>query len=441
MASFHSPYPVNDARRRPPPLIMAEPNSRHPFDSYRNPEPTQYYRPQSPSEFSTPNSATFSTDQGSPRWGSGVASPISAHSRSHSMYASGTRTPGRRLSVPSGGNPFHSPHGANLRGPALNIPNSGTYSPNQGSLLSSPTVTPSGWSRRESISSAADDTWRRRTWHTDIRDLTGTSRLNQVITPPRYPPVSLSMPAGIPANQEGPIRLPGIASFDPLPYRPRSPPPRRIPSPMMMDSHAAHPHRQSSGVDYRRESTTQLQSGINRLEIHTPPRDSTGAWANDVHQAVQARSSDQARAVMEPTVRFEGDVKPAHVPTSMPPSSGPPMHGSRHQYTMSAPMISTPRESKRHGWYNGPVTVHPHGEPIQEGRPHVDRMIHPNVNAFQGFPGRESQPNLHSQPSHGVDRMSHGVDRMERIMERPHPTNNSRLDALVAVATNEGKAY
>jgi C2H2 transcription facotor len=195
---------------------------------------------------------------------------------------------------------------------------------------------------------------------------------------------------------------------------------------MMMDSRAAAPPNQSSGMDYRRESTTQLQRGLNRLELNTPPRDSAGAWANDVHQAVLARG--------EQAVRFDPDVKPAHVPTSVPPSSGPPMHGSRHQYTMSAPMISTPRDIRRHGWYHGPVTVHPHGETIHDGRAHVDRLIHPNVNSFQGFPAREPQPSLHSQSSHGVD-------RMERIMERPHPTNNARLDALVAVATNEGKAY
>ncbi|KAK1832971.1 hypothetical protein QBC39DRAFT_62519 [Podospora conica] len=485
IGSINSAHGVNAARPRPPPLIMADPGSRQPFDPYRNPEQQQYYhRPHSPSEFSTPNSATFSTGQGSPRWGSGVASPISSHSRSHSMYTADSRTPGRRLSVPSGGNPFQSPHGAHLRGPSFNaptlsIPNGNPYSPSQGSLLSSPTASTSGWSRRDSFTSAADEAWRRRTWHPDTRDLTGGSRLNQVTTPPRYP----SNPPGIPAvslpdresptrlpDREGPIRLPGIASFDPIPHRPRSPP-RRIPSPMMVDSRAGPPLNNSSGmdyrrepiqpsgmdyrreanqssgmdyrrepnhhssVDYRRESTTHLQHGLNRLEINTPPRDSAGAWANEVNQAVQARG-EQARTILEPAVRFQQDVKPAHIPTTMAQSTGPPMHGSpgRHQYTMSAPMISTPRESKRRGWYHGPVTVHPAGDTIHEGRPHVDRIIHPNVSAFQGFPGRDSQPSLHPQSSHGVD-------RMERIMERPHPSNNARLDALVAVATSEGKAY
>ena len=185
ISSIGSAYSANEARRRPPPLVMADPRSRLSLETYRGIDPSApYYRPPSPSDFSTPTSATFSTGQNSPRWGSGVASPSSSHSRSHSMYA-GSRTPGRRLSVPSGGNPFQSPHGGGVRGPlfgpgGLNSSNNGAFSPGQGLL--SPASSTSTWSRRDSMSSAADEAWRRRTWHPDTRDYNGASRLNQVIT-------------------------------------------------------------------------------------------------------------------------------------------------------------------------------------------------------------------------------------------------------------------
>jgi len=438
ISSIGSAYSNNEARRRPPPLVMADPRSRPTLDPYRAMD-GQYYRAPSPSDFSTPTSATFSTGQVSPRWGSGVASPNSSHSRSHSMYA-GSRTPGRRLSVPSSsGNPFQSPHGGNLRGPlyppVLNTSNSGAYSPSQSSLLSSPTVSTSAWSRRDSIGNGPDEAWRRRTWHPDTRDYTGASRLNQVVTPSHIPPETLSLPAANAGNQQQTLRLPGIESFDPIPRRPLTPP-RRIPSPMMVDSDHGNPTillpgGEVAAVD-RRDLAAQwdmgLHRGLTRLDINTPPRDSAGAWANEVNQAVLAQAEQARVAPVQPTVRFDTEVKTVQVPTSMP-SNGPSMLGSRHHYTMSAPSISTPREAKRHGWYHGPVTVHPPGESVLDSRPHVDRMIHPNVNAFQGFPARD-QPIVHQQASHGVD-------RMERIMERPHPASNARLEALVAVATSE----
>ncbi|KAK0714442.1 hypothetical protein B0T21DRAFT_352358 [Apiosordaria backusii] len=440
MASIASTYGGGEARRRPPPLVMADPRSRLSLEPYRGPD-GQYYRPASPSDFSTPTSATFSTGQNSPRWGS-VASPGSSHSRSHSMYAAGSRTPGRRLSVPSGGNPFQSPHGPGLRGPlfgpTLNASNSGAFSPGQSSLLSSPTTSTASWSRRDSVS-AADEAWRRRTWHPDMRDYNGASRLSQVITPSQFPPDNIKLP---PANTENQppqtLRLPGIESFDPIPGRPPTPP-RRNPSPMMIDSEVARPPTLlpagDLGSDDRRPTSQWdmgLHRGITRLDINTPPRDSAGAWANEANQALMARAEQAHAAPIQPTVRFEQDARP---PQGPPPVNAPPPVGSRHHYTMSAPSISTPRESRRHGWYHGPVTTHPVEETIHEGRPHVDRIVHPNVRGFQGFPAREQQPVIHQQQSSGPS--------MERIMERPmsrgdNPESLRRLQALVAVATSEG---
>lgn len=431
----------DDVRRRPPPLVMADPRSRLSLESYRSAGDGQFpYRPASPSDFSTPTSATFSTGQNSPRWGSGVASPSTTYSRAHGMYPSGSRTPGRRLSVPSasGGNPFQSPHGSgNLGRPlftqgSMNSSNGAALSSPNGSLLASPTTsTTSGWSRRDSVTSVADEAWRRRTWHPDSSNFpNGGSRLSQVITPSQFNLAPAPLPA---VDSNGPdqkqsIRLPGIESFDPIPQRPVSPP-RRNPSPMMMDTDHANqaPLLPSAIADGRRNVAQwdmSLHRGLTRLELNssrvTPPRDGAGAWANEVHQAVQAQA-EQVRTY-QPTVRFEAEIQTINPPRGPPPSNYGPPRG--HQHTMSAPSFATPRENKRHGWYHGPgVTVHE--DRILEGRPHTDRMAHPNLNAFTGFPAREQPPQQHHH-HHQHPPQSSNADSLRR------------LEALVAVATSEG---
>ncbi|KAK8034463.1 hypothetical protein PG993_009458 [Apiospora rasikravindrae] len=422
-----------DARRRPPPLVMADPRSRLSLESYHSAGgDSQYsYRAVSPSDFSTPTSATFSTGQSSPRW-SGIASPTSSHSRSQSMYT-GSRTPGRRLSVPSGGNPFQSPHGASIGRPLfghspISATNQGAFSP-VASTLGSPTS--SVFSRRDSVSNAADEAWRRRTWHPDSSNFNAantSSRLSQVITPSQFqsPVTGPVTVANHPAPQNSAIRLPGIESFDPLPHRPTSPL-RRNPSPMMIDSESSHPPALLPSAENTSESRRGtanwdmgLHRGLTRLDITsntTPPRDGAGTWAQEVHQAVEAEA-DRVR-LNPPTVRFNDNVI---IENGHPGASG----GNRgfHQHTMSAPSFIHSREGKRHGWYNGPV-IHNEGPPEKIARvERVGRMVHPNISHFAGFPAR--QPTMPQQPA---------------------PANNStdkdnmlRLQALVAVATSETNA-
>ncbi|KAK7746040.1 Up in starvation [Cytospora paraplurivora] len=433
VSSIGSNYSTrDDMRRRPPPLVMADPQARLSIESYRSAGSGHFqYRPASPSEYSTPTSATFSTGQSSPRWGSVVGSPATSYSRGHVMYASGSRTPGRRLSVPSGGNPFQSPHGAGglgrpLFGPgSLNSSHNAALASPNGSLIGSPTMsTASGWSRRESAPNAADEAWRRRTWHPDSSNFANPgSRLSQVITSSQLEPTPEPLPA---VSGHGPqqqnIRLPGIESFDPVPRRPTSPP-RRIPSPMMIDSDSPNPPAllPSANICEERRNLPQwemgLHRGLTRLEINstTPPRDGAGAWANEVHQAMQARTEQQQQQPRpyQPTVRFEPEPQIVHPPPQSSIHAGPPRG---HHHTMSAPSIPASRGGKRHGWYNGPVTVHE--DRVLEGRPHVDRIAHPNLHAFTGFPAREQAPPQHHSQSANSDSLR-------------------RLEALVAVATSE----
>lgn len=362
------------------------------------------------------------------------------------MYPSGSRTPGRRLSVPVGGNPFQSPHGTgNLGRPlfghgSMNASNSAAlHSPNS-SYLGSPTTTTSttsGWHRRESSSSAAEEAWRRRTWHPDSSNLHFTppgSRLSQVITSSQLEPRPEPLPA---LNHNGPhqqpaqtVRLPGINSLLTKPDRPPSPT-------MVIDSERGGPGPQppllpSAAIsDDRRMMQQQwdmgLHRGLTRLEISNnttppPPRDGAGAWANEVQQAMQARvehAQPQGPPPVrsyQPTVRFEPEPHVVGHPYqhSQPPPRAIPRG---HQHTMSAPLMPSVRgENKRHGWYNGPVTVHE--DRVLEGqgqghRPHVDRIAHPNLHAF-GFPPRDLESEKRDNP------------------------DSRRFDALVAVATSEG---
>ncbi|EAA27202.1 hypothetical protein GE21DRAFT_9541 [Neurospora crassa] len=510
ISQLGAPYGASDARRRPPPLVMADPRARVSME-YHGPDGA-YHRGASPSDFGTPTSATFSTGQNSPRWGPGMVSPNSSHSRSHSMYVAGARTPGRRLSVPSGGNPFQSPHGSNVRGPlfgpsGINTSNNGAFSPSQSTLLASPTVSnASGWSRRDSLSSVADDAWRRRTWHPESREFNnGVSRLREVITPSQFthaPP-----PIANPANQSPqPFRLPGIESFD-EPHRPLSPP-RRLPSPMMVDAPrpAQHqpPHPNEMGFNRPRELSAQWDTSLHRgltglnINTQTPPRDGASAWANDVNHAAMSQA-DRTRApqgqpgAYQQTVRFDTEVQTVPAPLSrqhqhqQPSGPPPPPYGRGHHHTMSAPSI-TSQPTKRHGWYNG--SSGPAGETIHEGRARVDRIMHPNVAAFQGFPARDrEQPPQQQAPSpqhhhqgyqqqqqqqqyqHQGPPVGHqqqqggGPPTMERILEKPHPNAHAhghpahahphqhphgppaggdtaslrRLEALVAVAVGSSE--
>ena len=466
-----------DARRRPPSLQIAGAGSRlsqEIIGGYRPDSPNQYqYRAHSPGGFSTPISATFSTGQSSPRWGSSIQSPSSSHPRTASLYA-GHRTPGRRLSVPSSQNPFQSPHGY---GPPslgnMNSSNIGAFAPSSSMLNSPTTSTTSGWSaRRESISSAADEAWRRRTWHPDTHSSGFTSsRLQNVTTnyystkpPPHVPVLPSNAP---PLKSQSSMRLPGIESFDPVP-RPTTPV-RRQPSPMMIDTPSLAPMHQPP-EPYREERPNSQQwdmdinRNLNRLDIQgTPPIDAASSWANETNRAVQAQA-EQPRA--QPAVRFEDSPYSART------------HAQNHHY--SAPPV-TPKEMKRQGWYQGPPPSVANNNPrIQRTSPadssgseagvpgtpssatvgdfnpsivHANGYVEGRNNIFIQNPPivLSNAPNgysaYHPQPTNGMDQaytyaphhqvQQHMHNEQQGQVPKTNEIGMSKLDALVAVATSE----
>lgn len=160
-----------------------------------------------------------------------------------------------------------------------------------------------------------------------------------------------------------------------------------------------------------------LHRGLTRLAINNssnttpPPRDGAGMWANEVQLAMQARvEQPPAPPPTRPYVRFEPEPQVVHPP--------PPQR--HHQHTMSAPV-----REKRHGWYNGPVTVH-EDRVLENGSgsrpPHVDRIAHPNLHSF-GFPSRIEE---RREPREGVVVQGPGESRA--------------FEALLAVAERESSA-
>ncbi|KAI1812838.1 hypothetical protein GGS20DRAFT_516315 [Poronia punctata] len=423
----------DDVRRRPPPLVMADTRFMYGVETYP-------YRPPSPSDFSTPTSATFSTGQNSPHWGS-MASPSSSHTRSHNLYAD-ARTPGRRLSVPSGGIQFHhSPQSGTFR---LAVPggmSGANATPSTANSSVYPSPTSSTFTRRESVSSTED--LRRRTWHPDSSNFnTGIpgSRLSNMVTPSQYPSPPLRQ-AALPSQQHtptSPVRLPGIESFISLPHRPASPA-RRHASSVSMSSevgrgpevvHARPIYPPSSPTSTASTASTArtvnpeerrsigswdmgLHQGLTRLDITSnpmPQADRSSPWPYEPNSGVDA-PADRTRS-KAPTVRFNEPVRTESSSMSV-------RSRAFHQHTMSAPSTATPRDYRRRAWLQNPASAHSEASSGPPSR--VDRIVHPNISEFTGFPAKESlQPRSPREES--------SSDRQDML----------RLDALVAVATSEG---
>ncbi|KAF2115257.1 hypothetical protein BDV96DRAFT_67187 [Lophiotrema nucula] len=428
-ASSISVSQPQDVRRRPPPLAMASDGgararlSLNTMDAYNpplmgSPGPQIVdYNAQS-TDATTPTSATFSTGTGSPgRFGSALQSPVSS---SRPLTWAGSRTPGRRLSVPSSGNPFTGPPGQFSGQYITPLPSStsSTFS-GQSSLFASPTASHFSESRRDST---AEADWRRRTWHpgtyTGLGPRPATSGLGYYQTPDAPRPSYTSQPA---ASQT--MRLPGIESFDHAPPPPALP--RREPSPMQVDTPtrpvtyhaslepAAPLHEKRTSISW--DTTVK---GINRLEIASPnpPREQWLQYQGNHGQPSGARPTTAPHPSYYEQHRRAGPPQPIQV------SQGEP------QRTSQDPPV-TPRKNKRQAWYNGPLQS---PMPAQPGRV-VQRTSPEDSSSSEGVP---TPSNTTMAEYHPAIRHSNGfvevhppgapIDEHKQgqgasIMERPHP--------------------
>ncbi|EME42512.1 hypothetical protein DOTSEDRAFT_73378 [Dothistroma septosporum NZE10] len=445
---------LDDARRRPQPLAMANDASaraRLSLDVYNNgmggsPQQQYIYYDQSPTGYSTPTSTAFSTGPQSPRFQSGMPSPASTLSRS-SFYNGARASTGRRLSVPSGQNPFqHATYPPPYFSP-LPSGQSAHFSQNS-SVWASPTSSVFSHGRRESESEME---YRRRTWHpssnSQYAQRPATSGLTYHQTPDQPRPAFTQQQA---ASQM--TRLPGIESFD------HALPPgvRQQSSPMMVES---SPRPPSSA----RPSDIVIQQGLTRLDITAANAPIEGQWqiAPSAPQQQPTYFSQQAPP-LQPNFLQQQQQQQKH--TSMP----------------EQPI--TPRKHKRNAWYGGPITPS-HGNapapgalrPSPEDSGSSDGVPTPstsqgaecnpiivNVSSIEQYPPSTAitddqkvyaasghQPRTDSgyqqfsapdQPPQQTYALQSGHDtRFSQQRYNQAPNNDmAGLEALVAVATSEG---
>ena len=440
-----------ESRRRPQPLAMANDPSgraRLSLDTYNNngagtplqPPFTSYA--QSPNGYSTPTSTVFSTGPESPRFQSGMASPSSTMSRS--SFYNGAR---RRLSQPSNvllqQSPMNNSYQPLVYFSPIPSGASATFSQNS-SVFGSPTNSAFSIGRRDS---EAELEYRRRTWHpgtySSYSARPATSGLSYHQTPDDHRPALSSQPA---ASQV--TRLPGIESFD------HAPPvnPRQQSSPMMIDT---SPRTPSSA----RPSDAGLHQGLTRLDITAANAPLEAQWhAVQPHTMLPPGYAAQQQQQQQPTTVAPHQVHQHHVSMPEPPitprrnkrqawyggpvnPSGPASNRPSPEDSGSSDGVPTPGTSQGTEFHpvivnpNGPADTYPHGHGSAEeqkvnqshsGKPEPSRAD----SGYQPHPRPSQTYALHT-----------GRDPRFAMNYTQQPSNDmDRLEALVAVATSEGRA-
>lgn len=444
-----------DTRRRPPPLLMASDPVSRPKLGLEPPStpPTQYrgFTTNSPGDMSTPTSA-YSMTPGSPGYGSSIGSPISTSSRTGGFF--GNRTPGRRLSVPSGASPFPQPYGHPYGGQYMtSMAPPGVGNSGSSSYYASPTVSNFSYAPQQYQVSPGED-WRRRTWHPSTYPASAynyarpaTSGLSYSQTPDAPQPAHVQTAPTISAVIQAP-RLPGIESFDQVQHRP-STPPRRGPSPMQIDT---APRAVSSG------DAGQANQFGGYLPEQRQNRVSWDASTNPPHPDSGPQASRDAMSWSQQTLNEIQSVTGRQEPTSGSTSLSSSYTGSsnmqhQQQIARDALQIENHQNSrnKRNGWYNGPMPparTSPEGSSSSEGiktpgtgavevNPvivHNNEYLEPHHAALaaevQANPCLPSSSQYRAPPQ---QRNYYGDERRDG-------QDMGRLEALVAVATSEDKA-
>ena len=470
IGSTSSTISRDDGRRRPPPLMMAsDSNSRARLSIDTQPTTPPGIRGHSrePSgDITTPTSSTFSNGPNSPAFGSAYGSPISAASRTASMWGGRTQTPihSRRLSVPSAGNLFQPAHGSTYPPPYLSPLASSNASPSS-SIYGSPTNSNYSFSRGDAALTAEADS-RRRTWHPSSYSSyprPATSGLSYYQTPdaprPAFAPKAI-------AAMGQPQRLPGIETFD---HPSTAASPNRGPSPMQVDTSSKPPIypgpvQSSSGPNDRRGHASwdmSLHRNLTKLDLAngTPPKEN-GIWAQQaiIEDPAHVRPQHQSfPAVQAPQVVIHQETPPPNIETSFLQPATP--------------------NRKRMGWYAGPPPASQQPS-IQQRRSPEDSSSSEGV-ATPSFSVAEYHPSIvHSngyiETHHASAMANHHVSILVSVFSSsliknaqtyqatnpqvaswPLPAESigtggaqahsqkdtamSGLDALVAVATSEDK--
>ncbi|OKL58877.1 hypothetical protein UA08_05559 [Talaromyces atroroseus] len=453
----------SDLRRRPPPLIMANDGSARAHLSLgAMPEPTtppsQIRSIPGPSPGS--NYPTFSAGGGV---GSHYASPLSTTSQPGFWDARGHA---RRLSVPTGPNPFTNhdtyppPYMTSTGHPHA------SYTPSS-AVYASPTSSSFAPSRDEGITPSEAEL-RRRTWHPSTyhpRPATsGLVKYEESAANTLRP----AFGAGHADNQT--TRLPGIESFDKvIQSRPLTPPLRRL-SPMQVDTPSRGPH----------PAATQAftpgfggQPPTNRPPAPPPPisgpghRRAQGSW--DLHYnltGLTLGNGSSHPAYKEVTTPWgQQTLGEIHSIGSRPLSSGQPFSNAGGNVQIRQEP-STPQNSHRYSLQAAATVSGTPGSHVTRTSPEdsssSEGVATPSTVSMEYHPAIVHS-NGHVEPAiaHEAAHVSffltafedEGIKLMNELKSGYPPSNRpgmldsssggsggmGRLEALVAVATSEGK--
>ncbi|KAK5256686.1 Up in starvation, partial [Cryomyces antarcticus] len=371
------------------------------------------------------------------------------------LYMSTKRYPvtPRRLSVPSGVNPFQSPQGTTFPPLFFSPPSASSLTfPGNDSVYASPTS--SVFSERHDSAAAAELDWRRRTWHPgtyqSFAARPATSGLSYYQTPDQPRPYSSAQPA---ATQM--TRLPGIESFDHAPFPSR---PQPGPGPLSADAtNRPSVFAPAPGPDNRRSQSQldmSLHQNLTKLDITgaAPPQHEPQSW----NRPVDTGQPQTARHVtaLHPN-------HPFHAPMTTTQSTQSP---SAYTRVIKLDEVVTPRKHKRQAWYNGPIgsaaaqTAQPHyvaqrtspedsssSEGIPTPSTSTAAEFHPSIVHASGYiephpvgPDDQQQkayPGSAANVQHYPLHSGHDPRSMQPSTDRG--TDMGRLEALVAVATSE----
>ncbi|KAE8146447.1 putative C2H2 transcription factor [Aspergillus avenaceus] len=430
-----------ELRRRPPPLIMAnDGRARLALDSMADPPstpPAQIRGVPGPAVAGSPftPSHIFSAGgNGSPH----VASPMSAAPHAPGFWDG--KTAARRLSVPTGVNPFASqPVNVYPAGYANPAPTN-AYGP-PGGVYASPVSSNYSLSRDETAHGAADADLRRRTWHPSTY-----SAVSRPVTS-GYGSYQTSETAqssfGTNGPDDQPTRLPGIESFDKVvSQRPLTPPVRR-PSPMHVDNvnkpppnytfgggfnyskPSVRPPPPISGPGHRRGHVSwdmSLHTNLTGLHIRDkPPQKDASNWSQQTIAEIHNVGSRPSSSYQQQHHHYQ-DYRGHH---SRAASYASANHGSHITRTSpedssSSEGVHTPSTASLD--FHNPTIVHNNG------------YIEPHHTSFLSDPSQTASQSDGYQGKH---------DPRADFFHNNHPVSREsgmgRLEALVAVATSENK--
>ncbi|KAH0835306.1 hypothetical protein AYO21_01529 [Fonsecaea monophora] len=435
---------VTDGKRRPPPLLMANENVTRPNLGLEPPHtpPAQYrgYNPNSPGGMSTPTSANFSATPGSPGFLSSMTSPVSSNARLGGFF--GSRPHSRRLSVPSGPNPYQNQYPPGYPVGYLNqMGPPSSHASSNSSVFASPTTATFPAAPGQLVPPGED--WRRRTWHASTFPAgnfnygrPATSGLTYSQTPDAPQPAHAQHATA--AAGQAP-RLPGIESFDHVQHRSYTPP-RRQPSPMQVDTNMSSsvagqdPRIRQGHVSWEGPRPSQYPD----LDEHADRSLGAGGWGQQTLNEIQSvgiRYHDAPRPV---------DMRPP------PPSA---MTAQQHQQMTREALEgqSSANRTKRQAWYGGPTPTRtsPEDSSSSDGIPTPGMTaveVHPMIMPSSGYIEPQHGPlapdthqNVCLAPAPYIEQSRH--QNTTSFGDRNGTGGGmNRLEALVAVATSGDNA-